>query len=468
MREQSSSSEEGSAYAFRLSFMQVECVRCSATRIRGIPCPICGMRPADHDVDPERQRRQRVARQMLDHLHQPLQPSDPNQAHLADETFAQLGELIPSFLASLQTFVVDSADSGESISSTIRQLRAVRTALQQTPTRPKILRHKVARRAAELVTDAMSGWLTAIAAEDPLTAQRASEEAQRSLDSAGNATDELSRAMEAWERVEEVERVEDILGRLHIEAVTAGGHENLLGLERAGAADFSNLTGEECPAGIGTAFRVTEVVAGFVLNADRYRSVIQTSVELLLRDPAKLEPLLNSPSLATDLLEGEVHGALAWLTAQAVWATSRTDEHSLRELVRLSGELVEGAGKRYVAALTSITRPQRYEERRRLLAGQLVREALADGLGHLVEGFDIVLRNAASHVDYLIEDDTVVLTDHGEVPTTPRRLKSDELIDEVLKSAESCMALGIAMGAVAGINDRSLLDGNRFLMRLGA
>lgn len=459
---------EDRLYAIRLGFLQIDCIRCHGTRVRGLQCPICGAQPAAHEVDPERQRRQRAARRLLDYMHDESTLEGGGHAEDLDAAFVHLAEMVPLFLSSLRSFVSDRGDDGEQIRVALTHLHMAQASLRQAPRRPKVWRHRMALRIVKQVTHATSSWLTAIAADDPLTAQRASDEAQEYLDNATETIGALNDSREAWDRIGEAERPEDILGLLHTEAVRAGGHEDLLGLEEAGAADFLDHVGVSCPPGFGTGFRVAELVSQFALDVDRYRSVVRTAVGVLHRDQARLELLLNSPSMASDLLEGEVHGAMAWITAQAVWATSRTNEHDLREMVRLGGELLEGAGKRYIAALTTITRPQSYEDRRRKNAGQLLREARADGLASLVEGFDTSLRNAAAHVDYLIQDDVVVLTERGEPSSAPRRLQSAELIDEVLKATESCLALGIAMNAVAAINDRSLFDVNTFLIRLGA
>lgn len=114
-----------------------------------------------------------------------------------------------------------------------------------------------------------------------------------------------------------------------------------------------------------------------------------------------------------------------------------------------------------------MTRAQDYELRRRLDSGQLLREAVADGLAELFLGFDSLLRNKASHVDYRIQDDLVIFTDSGAETTPACTARPDELVDAVLAATESCLALHVAVMATAAAQGAALVDGMAALRRLG-
>jgi hypothetical protein len=53
-----------------LSFRRIICMRCGDVRIVGIPCPTCGLVPDEREVDPNRQRRQRLASRALETLNE--------------------------------------------------------------------------------------------------------------------------------------------------------------------------------------------------------------------------------------------------------------------------------------------------------------------------------------------------------------------------------------------------------------
>ncbi len=374
---------------------------------------------------------------------------------------------ITAFLPAVQALLDDKTDQGTRLRASLGHLQDAETKLGWTPLRPWLAQHRAATRTVQLSKESATAWLSAIAADSPLQAQQQADIAQQRLDEAGATAASLSAEIDAWLRIAEASELEGTLSALYQEVLLRGQHNGLLDLERAGADDFQALTGSPCPQGAGVVFKLSELMAGVVLDRDRFRGTVRAAHDLLQRDPARRAALLAARDLPSDLLNGEVHNAMSWVTAQAVWAASRTDEQSLRELLRLSADLLEGAGKRYVAALTCMTRTPDYQERRRLLSGQLLREATADGLGHLFLGFDGVLRNAASHVDYRVDDDVVVLTDHGEEATPPRILRPDELIDAVLAATESCLALNVALAATAAAQGTTLLDGQALLRRLG-
>lgn len=453
-------------YVLQLSFKRIECQRCRALRIRGLACPDCGAQPAAHEYDAARQRRQRGVVELLRGLHEPLPVAQMVMAPVAS-VYQSLLSWSTAFLPAAQTFVDDSTDDGNQLRVSLDHLRHAEAKLAGTPLRPEVAQHCSAARTVQLAKESATAWLSAIAADSPLQAQRQAEFAQRRLDEAGEATALLGEEIDAWLRVADITVLEDALSALYREALRRGQHNDLLELEQAGASDFQTLVATPCPQGVGVAFKLSELLAGVMLDRDRFRATLRGAHELLQDDPARRAALLAAPDLPSDLLNGEVHNAMSWVAAQAVCAVSRTDEQSLRELLRLGADLLEGAGKRYVAALTCMTRAQDYQERRRLLSGQLLREATADGLGHLFLGFDGVLRNAACHVDYRVDDNVIVLTDHGEEANPPRTLRTDELVDAVLAATESCLALNVALTATAEAQGTTLLDAQVLLRRLG-
>ena len=453
-------------YVLQLSYKQIECQRCRAPRIRGLPCPDCGAQPAAHEFDAERQRRQRTAAELLRYLDEPLLAERGTTESISD-VYRSLADWTTAFLPALQALIEDKTDDGTQLRLSVDHLRQAESRLAWAPLRPWLAQHRVATQTLQLSKEAATAWLSAVAADTPLQAQQHGDVAQQRLDQAGATAAALGTETEAWLRISETAELEDTLSALYEEALLRGQHKGVLDLEQEGADDFRSLVGSPCPEGAGVVLKLSELIAGVVLDSDRFRATVRSAHEVLQRDNTRLAALLAAPSLPSDLLDGEVHNAMSWLAAQAVWAASRTDEQSLRELLKLGAALLEGAGKRYIAALTCMTRAQDYQQRRRMKPSQLLNEATKDGLADLFVGFDEVLRNKASHVDYRFDDDLVIFTDSGEETTPARIHRPDELVDLVLAATESCLALNVAVMATAAAHGTTLMDGRGALRRLG-
>lgn len=401
-------------------------------------------------------------------MHEPISAAEQVSEQSVSDVYRALSEWVTSFLAGLEALAVNKNDDGSQLRAALDHLRQAENHLNSAPPlRPWTAQHRSARRTLELSKQAATAWLSAMGADSPLEAQKHGDDAQLCLDQAGATAAALGAEINAWMRISEATALEDTLSGLYQQALLRGQHTSLMELDRAGASNFTGLVHSPCPQGAGVVLELSDLIASVVLDRDRFRATVKAAHELLRRDDARLAALLAAPSLPLDLLDGEVHNALSWLAAHAVWSVSRTDEQSLRELLRLSAALMEGAGKRYLAALTCMTRTQDYQQRRRLGSGQLLREAVADGLADLVVGFDDLLRNKASHVDYRIQDDLVILTNSGEEMVPARTVRPGELVDAVLAATESCLAMNVALMATAAAHGADLLDGQAALRRLG-
>lgn len=91
-------------HVLTLTYSQIECQRYQAPRVRGLPCPDCGARPAAHEFDAQRQRRQLIARELLDHLHEPV-PAERIARTSVSDVYRSLADWTTAFLPGLEAFL---------------------------------------------------------------------------------------------------------------------------------------------------------------------------------------------------------------------------------------------------------------------------------------------------------------------------------------------------------------------------
>src|SRR5687767_14226700 len=97
----------------RLSWKQIKCRRCHEARVVGVPCPTCDARPDPREVDPNLQRRQRLARDALAILDRPPGSSPSSKPVLGewspDQGFGPLAEWLEQFLPALNAAIDDGS-----------------------------------------------------------------------------------------------------------------------------------------------------------------------------------------------------------------------------------------------------------------------------------------------------------------------------------------------------------------------
>jgi hypothetical protein len=467
--------QEGSqdkVYRMTYGWKRIECHRCHDIRIAGVVCPTCGLIPDAREVDPERQRRQRLARTALSALRSPETMPDDMADWAGSETFPDqlmggLGEWLGLFFDALGSDPREPTTE-QRIVEAIRKLLQYRTVVSGgTQLRPWLPLWRTAEKIVDALAMTARHFLEASSAETPLIAQVAARAGQQAMDEAAELAGHLADQLDRWERVSEAERMQDILPALAVEAYRLAGVEDLLALEAAGAAIFQELTGSpECPPGVGFTLQVFKIQAETVLDQERFMAVTRQLYSELTRDSGRLERLLRDPNVAKDLQDGHERAYDAAVAAQAVLAVERPARQEVRAMLGLALNALEGPGKRYVAALLAIVRNDDYSRLRRQDARALLDQAKQRGLGRFLEGLDEALRKARAYEDFLYEQGIVILTDHGEIRADSERLSVPRLVDRILASQETLLALATAFSAVAASHDIELV-GADFFERLG-
>jgi hypothetical protein len=288
------------------------------------------------------------------------------------------------------------------------------------------------------LTDVARHYLLACAALTPLQAQAAAETGQRALDAGADDSSNLAGRLDRWERITASDRVGDIIAALAVETYRLAGTSDLLVLEEDGAQDFEQLLGSACPTGMGFLLLFMSLHAEVILDQQRFRRIARDAHALVTQRPGQLQQLVQDDLLVEDMQDAVRRGYDAAITAQAVLAAAGNDRQAIRALLALAHELLEGPGKRQVAALLAVAGRRTYQHLRRRDAGELLQQASQQpSLAPLLDGLDIALRDAKAHEDYLIEGDELILTDRGSRRPNTESIPGLVLVDRVLTALET-------------------------------
>ena len=447
----------------KLSWKQIECRRCHEARVVGISCPTCDARPDPREVDPNLQRRQRLARDALAILDRPPGTHITTRPALdqwsPEQGFGPLAEWLEQFLPALNA-AIDDASAAPRLFELVATLVDLRDEVGASQwLRPHLPLWRTADTLIGRLTDVARHYLLACAARTPLQAQAAAEAGQHALDAGADDSSDLDERLDRWERITASDRVGDIMVAVAVETYRLAGTSDLLVLEEDGAQDFEQLLGTPCPSGMGFLLLFMSLQAEVILDQQRFRQLARDAHAVLMQRPGRLQQMVLDDVLVEDMQDAVRRGYDAAITAQAVLAAAGNDRQAIRALLALAHELLEGPGKRQVAALLAVVGRRTYQHLRRDDAGALLHQASQQpSLAPLLDGLDIALRDAKAHEDYLIEGDELILTDHGiRRPNTPP-IPGLVLVDRVLTAVETIQALFFALAAAAAKVDIMLVD----------
>jgi hypothetical protein len=445
----------------RLSWKQIDCRRCHDRRVVGMPCPTCGASPDPREVDPNLQRRQRVARDALVVLDRRSISSTVIDQWSPEEGFDRLLEWAEQFVPTLNA-AIQNPTAVPRLLELVTNLGGLRSQLCASQRlRPRLPLWRTADRLLGHLDQMARCYLTACAEPLPSQAQAAAEAGQKALDAAADEAHRLDQRLKRWQRISASNEIGEIVAALAIEAYRQAGTTDLLVLEQDGATDFEQLFGDACPSGIGLLLRIMSLQADVVLDEQRFRRIARDAYRLFVRRPDRLLGLSQDRTLVNDMHDASRRGYDAIVTAQAVLAAARDDRRAIRAVLTLAHELLEGPGKRYVAALLAVAGRQSYQRLRRQDAGALLQQASQQpSIVPLLDGLDIALRDAKAHEDYLIEGGQLILTEHGvRGPNSPQiPIPGLVLLDRVLTALETLQALFLALAAAAAGIDITLVD----------
>jgi hypothetical protein len=330
----------------KLSWKQIECRRCHEARVVGIPCPTCDARPDPREVDPNLQRRQRLAHDALTILDRPPGTHTRSRPVLdqwsPDQGFGPLADWLEQFLPALNAAIHDTSAAPPlfELVATLVDLRDEVRASQWL--RPHLPLWRTADTLIGRLTDVARHYLLACAAPTPLQAQTAAEAGQQALDAAADDSGDLAERIDRWERITASEHVGDIIAALAVETYRLAGTSDLLVLEEAGAQDFEQLLGSACPRGMGFLLLFMSLQAEVTLDQERFRRIARDAHALLTQRPGRLQQLVQDDVLVADMQDAARRGYDAAITAQAVLASASNDRQAIRAPWRRSRSSAAG------------------------------------------------------------------------------------------------------------------------------
>lgn len=404
---------------------------------------VCGKPPDEREVDPNLQRRQRLASRVLSMLESPgtsdgdRQPEDPEA--LWSRLAQWLGDFLTAFAAAVRERDVE-AELIESVEA-LNQIRADVRAANRL--RPWLAIWCSVDGAIDQLVAVAEQFMRAAAASPPRDAQREAESAQKAIDAATIVAEELSERLARWETVSDEPNPDRALSALAGQAYRASGASDLLALDRSGAHLYRRLTGNnDCPSGLGIGLQMTSIQVETVLDEERFWDVARKVFDLLSPNPAKLLAVTASPHWLDDFRQAAVAGHDAGVAHQALVAGVRRCRDQVAALMSFGHDLVEGPGKRYIATILATIGRAGYEQLRTRDAGALLNNAHQRGLADLLIGLERGIRIARAHREFRVEEGSVVFTGRG---FEGERMTIADLVDRVLAGLESMLALYVGI-----------------------
>jgi hypothetical protein len=428
-------------FVMRLSFSTRGC-SCGGTRLAAHPCPECGAKPRQGEVDIPLQRRQRIRSAFLD-KRVSVEPCESDFFDLLERA----GQVVDPFLKALAALAAADREDLVAILSAGRvvdQLLADSSLTQPRPwTRPGRLLHEgVAQLSAGLYR-----FVDAMAASTLLDAQRIQAEAQAELDAAALSAAALGRSVSDLSSLFDLSsetfvqalatRVQDM-----VEAVSTGGSLSLLDVDRALVARVHQLVGDEPVAdGVGLGVLWATALAEVIFDYDEFVSTA-SGIYALLRASGGFDGLHRTTAWQENQARARRSMMGASTALDAMLAAARHDTAEVRGMLLFAQDLIEGAGKHCLATLLAVTGGRSYGSLMAYDAGRLLNNARQQArLTHLVDGVDPAFRRASAHLDFEVREQTVVLQPgpHEQI------LDATQFFDRLLHLTESLHAVSTAI-----------------------
>lgn len=451
--------------AFRVSWSRVICAGCGQRRVARVQCPDCGYRPPAHEVDPDVRSRQLMAESALAVLEQRAElPCLSDSLSIFEiihmHVMADLSGLLHEILSSL----ADAAENPSMASSLIDNLTAFRERKGLVETLPHLRPWGPAlRKACELFTtleDSVKSFLAATKAATPIEAERFAAAAQLKLDCATDCIEPLYAALLMWRTPQVPSNFYEVL-QARLLATLGGG--DLITLERVGARRLQQIFGRNVMVqpGLGVAGLVLIEQANLVLNLQRFQQIASTAYALFRRNTNRFHAVVSSGNIRSDLARATDSLLSGSFTAHAVASSAPNEHAAVSAFLDLGRSLIEGPGRRLLAALLASTTRHEYGKLRNWNSTKLLDNVKTDRFGELFIELDNAFRDASAHQKFHIDGPHVVL--HEE---HPERLSVDVMVNRLLGHIEVVMGVYLALLVSASDIGKDLTD-SRGLRILG-
>lgn len=448
---------------FRIKFQQISCYRCGAKRIRGVPCPDCGRRPADWEIDQDLQHRRRELAATREDLAAPDRADHAGM--FIDETiFDEILDLVPRLVPALQRAAEPRGDAAD-LRHLVQDLVGVRRRLAQSKERRPYI--GVARAATIMVYElgqAVFRYLDALTDAVPLQAQAHAEEAQEHLDRAAAAFNEAQAELEAARAVDMSSVSAMIASLLKVHLEQSG--QNAVGMVAAADARIIELLEVSRPeAGL----QLTLIEGVTALEFDRVRltqTVVDAYEAFMAAGPELTRLAAAEPDLIKDFIDVQIGAFNSCWNAMHAVQNAQTIRQAVEALLEINVGLLEAPGAFFARTLLLIN-GHKTAPYSKLKAGNATEDLRSlqtarPELATLLSGIDDHLRTAKSHYQVIYTDEAITTTARRETRTT----ELVDLHDLVLTGIESVMACVVALTqafAELGIP----IDGTQLMLAFG-
>jgi hypothetical protein len=432
-----------------LSFSIVRC-ECGEERLAGQRCDSCGCDPSETDADLDRRRALlAVIRETHEARGNIADEPQQHQPVSLETVWHELTESLGGLLSAFERSNDDSIDeAAERLLISLSTVELLRLRVSDTPRRrPTLVVWKAVERVLALEAQLADRYLSAIVAPTPADAEEAAADAQLLLDEAAAIAGRFSDVVDARFAVDEADLGDeygDVIAGARA-AFSLANATNLVDFEAKGVELWERITGSsECPVGFGIRLQMLNLIVESSFDEDRFWQSAQHVYRSL---GAALEPfalLVQDESWQRDFAAVAREARDAGIEAAAIGIIGANRRRDLRAGIRLGAVVSERLGPPLVATLLAVKRRSAYARERSKDVRTLLQEGRNAGLGELLQGIDLALRDADAHGAFEIREGGVAFSG------TRREydfLGDEELLDRVLLGFESVFAFYIGIAA---------------------
>jgi hypothetical protein len=295
---------------------------------------------------------------------------------------------------------------------------------------------------------AARSYLKAFAAETPLAAQKAAQQAQGAFDRAAGRLATFSDLRERQQSVEAAETAEEAAAILVGQTFLSTGANNVLEFDAVGKALYRRITGsDDVPSGMGVTIQISVAQVLPLIDEDNFWKVVSDTWTFLDKHRAKFADALKSPNWLEDFRVATLRTHDVASVYGSALSSAERGRHAARAMLDFIHALVEGSAKRHLATLLAcVLRKRTYESLRNEDAGGMLNSASQQSLTHLLGGIDRTIRIAKAHEDWDVSGDSVTLRTRDSTLT----MDLEELADRMLTALESVVAIQLAITIAAG------------------
>lgn len=427
-----------------IGFQLIQCIRCSGTRIRGLPCPDCGAKADPREVDLSVQQRKRL----LDGIQAEIEPERTSDSPIVLDSVYGLAEECDQLVRRLKAAASSLEGSHPSIQPMkdalhyFVRLRMGIHAIQ--PHRQQMGLSATAQRVLGHLERFVQLFLDMLVAATPKEAEEIQAEGLRCLNGAHLEFTDFTRRVELRNSLDftSTSKMLRSMMRLLVDADAASQPVELLTRANQRVADILGVKGEVV---VGLPFAIAELMAEIDGNKDFLVSCFAQAHRVFSGGLTALARVAAEDGFLADLHDGQVSVFNSYWSFQAACDSAVTDRQLVEALLDINVRQVEGPAAVLARALmlTSGRKSTSYPKLARGNATEHIRQAREDDmLVGLLDGVDDHLRIARSHgggVRY--REDSIEATARQQT----HEYSHDELIDIILRGTDSCLAGTLAL-----------------------